>query len=236
MGPRIFIRGNRHQAGGNPGGERRFNGATDFHPWKSIRRKVSTLRKYKLQWGHGFSSVEIAAGGGERLSRSNRLQWGHGFSSVEISAGERGFQTGLSFNGATDFHPWKSIFLKSSVLAGDLLQWGHGFSSVEIRWKDHAHNLRPDASMGPRILLSTLYCRWVLCQNRRAPANGHRCSGFSSVEISNPQKRKSKSPKLQWGHGFSSVEIPDSSQYRRYRNGFNGATDFHPWKWAMRGP
>jgi len=85
----------------------------------------------KLQWGHGFSAVEIShpgKGDGRRrrasmgprlLSRGDdcppiklsdrlKLQWGHGFSAVEMHRRPSGEH------------------------ATERLQWGHGFSAVEI--------------------------------------------------------------------------------------------------------
>ncbi len=37
---------------------RRFNGATDLHRWKLFYPDLVEARKYVLQWGHRFTSVE----------------------------------------------------------------------------------------------------------------------------------------------------------------------------------
>mgnify|MGYP007070722695 CR=1 FL=1 len=116
-------------SGRNPTG---FNGATDFHRWKSFRCLRFRFRLTTLQWGHRFSSVEISMRRSMQADYT-RLQWGHRFSSVEMSPaasrcsmlcvlqwGHRFSSVEIpkslpqkpttphSFNGATDFHRWKS--------------------------------------------------------------------------------------------------------------------------------
>ena len=158
-----------------------------------------------LQWGHRFSSVEILALLRE-LYESTKLQWGHRFSSVEISSGVPGgvgarqasmgppiFIGGNAatlrssgcatsgFNGATDFHRWKSSSMR-----------------------------RTRRENPPCFNGATDFHRWKCNYVRR-------CSHIS--------------PKLQWGHRFSSVEMAAARPRRRgnpWR--FNGATDFHRWK------
>jgi len=84
MGPPIFIGGNltalavkgtatqgfngatdfhrwkwrRRAPGHHP--NHRFNGATDFHRWKSPGDLDASVHTPGLQWGHRFSSVEMA--------------------------------------------------------------------------------------------------------------------------------------------------------------------------------
>ena len=36
----------------------RFNGATAMKPWKSLHRRFSFVKRFKLQWGHGDEAVE----------------------------------------------------------------------------------------------------------------------------------------------------------------------------------
>ena len=43
---------------------RRFNGATEFYPWKYSGVNVGRRADLKLQWGHGVLSVEITDPGG----------------------------------------------------------------------------------------------------------------------------------------------------------------------------
>ncbi len=59
MGPRLFSRGNCY--------------SISLLPFAML----------KLQWGHGFSAVEIVSPATVN-TRSLELQWGHGFSAVEI--------------------------------------------------------------------------------------------------------------------------------------------------------
>ena len=40
------------------------------------------------------------------MPETSRLQWGHGFSAVEMAGYQRG--KAVRFNGATAFQPWKS--------------------------------------------------------------------------------------------------------------------------------
>ena len=83
MGPPIFIGGNAGGLGVDGLPAERFNGATDFHRWKSIGTTTWCTRGRALQWGHRFSSVEIARPQ-LRPVHYHQLQWGHRFSSVEM--------------------------------------------------------------------------------------------------------------------------------------------------------
>ncbi len=60
-----------------------FNGATAFQPWKWIACPLICRGWERLQWGHGFSAVEM--GNAATLPRRAHR-----------------------FNGATAFQPWKS--------------------------------------------------------------------------------------------------------------------------------
>ena len=83
MGPRLFSRG-------------------DFVPIKHPTVAI------KLQWGHGFSAVEMRDEHNGRVPNFVLLQWGHGFSAVEIALVlSQPFILILSFNGATAFQPWR---------------------------------------------------------------------------------------------------------------------------------
>ncbi len=107
MGPRLFSRGNCPAGPGIRCPRKRFNGATAFQPWKCAGSYTDQDDIDALQWGHGFSAVEMNKWADE-ADAACKLQWGHGFSAVEISM---------------------SISLSLSAMA---LQWGHGFSAVEI--------------------------------------------------------------------------------------------------------
>ena len=107
MGPPIFIGGNSVPAPRSRTSPTSFNGATDFHRWKSV----------------SCSST---------LSTSCALQWGHRFSSVEIGPAPLYMKKYFGFNGATDFHRWKCLAVLHQENVAMVLQWGHRFSSVEI--------------------------------------------------------------------------------------------------------
>ena len=63
-----------------------------------------------------------------------RLQWGHGFSAVEIPCYPYLLVSQVaSFNGATAFQPWKYDVEGVPMPRKTLLQWGHGFSAVEMK-------------------------------------------------------------------------------------------------------
>ena len=84
MGPPIFIGGNLSSRTWATMCRASFNGATDFHRWKSYHLRRVEFGTFKLQWGHRFSSVEISFAPTTRV-RAAALQWGHRFSSVEIA-------------------------------------------------------------------------------------------------------------------------------------------------------
>jgi len=93
---------------------RYFNGATPFQTWKCLLYSAVWLEKrFRLQWGHAFSDVEIGVPL-SALTRLDALQWGHAFSDVEIRNGSGSNSTGDSnFNGATPFQTWKSSSSRS---------------------------------------------------------------------------------------------------------------------------
>jgi len=62
MGPPIFIGGNVRVRNKPRHAAQSFNGATDFHRWKYERGQREPSDDMWLQWGHRFSSVEIAVG------------------------------------------------------------------------------------------------------------------------------------------------------------------------------
>ena len=161
--------------------------------------------------------------------RRQMLQWGHRFSSVEMTCAWWTLRTRYRFNGATDFHRWKSDGAGREGHCHTRLQWGHRFSSVEMEAS------RPRSS--PQSPL-----QW-----------GHR---FSSVEIPGrsgcqcTHARASMGPPIfiggnggpghAWGAGIgASMGPPIFIGGNDMRSGgvvcarprFNGATDFHRWKW-----
>ena len=108
MGPRLSSRGNLAK----------LYGLTD--------------QDYELQWGHGFSAVEISV---KRalLFRSRELQWGHGFSAVEISVPILHLpRLDLASMGPRLFSRGNEVEAYQRRPRGNPLQWGHGFSAVEI--------------------------------------------------------------------------------------------------------
>jgi len=186
-----------------------------------------TLPKDKLQWGHRFSSVEMNSCR-IRVASSIQLQWGHRFSSVEISFCGFSPQIMSGFNGATDFHRWKSWLAKLTERESVL------------------------ASMGPPIFIGGNLDLNGIARSPPMLQWGHR---FSSVEIVNGNYGSMYGHSLQWGHRFSSVEMQAVSAWmdcpRNASMGppifiggnqlgrlpgvrgdarFNGATDFHRWK------
>ena len=211
MGPPIFIGGNVRVRNKPRHAAQSFNGATDFHRWKSPTLKPCLRLKSRLQWGHRFSSVEIPRprrfprsprpasmgppifiGGNLRgfrpFRRSRSASMGPPiFIGGNDSGSPRTSCITASFNGATDFHRWKSAPTMEERAMSNQLQWGHRFSSVEIS-HDDAHDAKP------------LRLQW-----------GHR---FSSVEMASPVSVMPYLVGLQWGHRFSSVEMPRSSSQR----------------------
>ena len=64
-----------------------FNGAMDFHPWIYQPAKGSNQEMATLQWGHGFSSMDMTLTEIAALVWTV-LQWGHGFSSMDMGGDE----------------------------------------------------------------------------------------------------------------------------------------------------
>ena len=142
----------QHARSAPAGAARGFNSATALLPWKfyptgtfrtiltgpaSIRPRLYyrgnprlrpgfTQPKGKLQFGHGFITVEISRRP-RRNSHRNPLQFGHGFITVEITA-------------------WLPVV--GSVGGG--LQFGHGFITVEIQHSE-CEGTRRRASIRPRL-------------------------------------------------------------------------------------
>jgi len=131
MGPPIFIGGNATWHNAKLIASICFNGATDFHRWKSSSSSCAPITIAVLQWGHRFSSVEMHAGGGSG-DVPTPLQWGHRFSSVEIVHECNHANVGpLGFNGATDFHRWKL----EQVASRQLLDFSFNGATDFHRWK-----------------------------------------------------------------------------------------------------
>ena len=86
-----------------------------FQPWKSPVVQSVMPSNSRLQWGHGFSAVEMPSGS-PLSSKTRPLQWGHGFSAVEMIRRQTSCSIISScFNGATAFQPWK--WLASQLLS-----------------------------------------------------------------------------------------------------------------------
>ena len=92
-----------------PGGQGApgFNGATAFQPWKFevpcvlIAPRNASMGPRPFSRGNGCRTWPC-------LTNRWRLQWGHGLSAVEISTMPRRRTAGATgFNGATAFQPWK---------------------------------------------------------------------------------------------------------------------------------
>ena len=186
-----------------------------------------------------------------------KLQWGHRFSSVEMIGAMRGqVLEPRSFNGATDFHRWKSGCRWASWTrswrcfngATDFHRWKcagvlvdgvaqtSGFNGATDfhRWK-YGTCASPSrtrtASMGPPIFIGGNILHFVAFPTSHNPLQwGHR---FSSVEICVGDELYISDAMLQWGHRFSSVEISAGRWTRRASLCFNGATDFHRWKYCQ---
>ena len=205
-----------------------FNGATAFQPWKLLTFGGSEARDVLLQWGHGFSAVEIRSRPPNRPDRAG-FNGATAFQPWKLDMSQSSDLAVLGFNGATAFQPWKCDNANQFASGVDLLQWGHGFSAVEILRPVLLHRLHDHASMGPRL--------------------------FSRGNVARKYLHWSEQSLLQWGHGFSAVEMVDhvlhdpagleasmgprlfsrgnrplQSQRRYGKCGFNGATAFQPWK------
>jgi len=202
MGPRLLSRGDSSLSQRSFARRSRFNGATASQPWRCVG--IHFARHYgELQWGHGFSAVEIREPC-SLLFSWDELQWGHGFSAVEMYVLERERGGFGSFNGATASQPWRSRSRGPLQGQGAELQWGHGFSAVEIPAKDLIPLGGFLASMGPRLLSRGDRGCASPRTYRLALQWGH---GFSAVEMIVSWNPGKISVLLQWGHGFSAVEM-----------------------------
>src|SRR5438874_866179 len=91
-------------------------------------------RRARLQFGHGFSAVEIQRRQGRMPVLRGRLQFGHGFSAGEI----RSHRTRRRRpNDPASIRPRLQrrgdvVSMDSAVLFWRMLQFGHGFSAVEM--------------------------------------------------------------------------------------------------------
>ena len=85
MGPPIFIGGNETYQGAVNTQYTASMGPPIFIGGNHWREFLSYAKRMRLQWGHRFSSVEIRSTRTIRTTRAHR------------------------FNGATDFHRWKSF-------------------------------------------------------------------------------------------------------------------------------
>ncbi len=159
-----------------------------------------------------------------------RLQWGHGFSAVEIEA-EKPELIGenIASMGPRLFSRGNVASCSPHTINWPSLQWGHGFSAVEIRAES------PDrAGRAPCFNGATAFQPWK-CDGRQ-PDRGPGM-GFNGATAFQPWKwlacrlTRTRAHTLQWGHGFSAVEM--WLRRRRYSpplGCFNGATAFQPWK------
>ncbi len=128
MGPPIFIGGNNGRISDSWNAAYCFNGATDFHRWKSPGPRGSSSRFPCFNGATDF----------------HRWKWGLRGTGRVSSA---------SFNGATDFHRWKLLVLRVLLDNLPVLQWGHRFSSVEIWRLTVWPGVASMASMGPPIFI-----------------------------------------------------------------------------------
>jgi len=80
-----------------------------FSSMDSLARRMCQNLIAVLQWGHGFSSMDRPFRT-TMMPGSSSLQWGHGFSSMDSSIGSMAVTpVYVRFNGAMDFHPWIEI-------------------------------------------------------------------------------------------------------------------------------
>ncbi len=187
---------------------------------------------YPLQWGHGFSAVEMY-----RRAIDVRLP-------SRASMGPRLFSRGNLWDSINAKHPW------------DTLQWGHGFSAVEIPAFLPIVYAATLASMGPR-LFSRGNHRLSLSSTLPGVSASMGPRLFSRGNDVPFSRAAGAAVLLQWGHGFSAVEISqtirtglkvavasmgprlfsrgniqDEEKVDNVPPGFNGATAFQPWKSA----
>ncbi len=133
MGPPIFIGGNSGPQSISLLNSLCFNGATDFHRWKSHARQPPPCRYRGASMG-----PPIFIGGNvlEPAHALRRLRQASMGPPIFIGGNETAQplfrETGTGFNGATDFHRWKSDLVVLYDDSATALQWGHRFSSVEI--------------------------------------------------------------------------------------------------------
>ncbi len=162
---------------------------------------------------------------------SEPLQWGHGFSAVEITSTARVSRTQSGgFNGATAFQPWKLNDYSSEFVSPNQLQWGHGFSAVEMVSAARHTSRAKTASMGPRLFsrgnvadaaggLPTTTLQWghgfSAVEMTGLGVGGRVCGGFNGATAFQPWKLLMPATMFD--------QIP----------GFNGATAFQPWKWRL---
>ncbi len=181
IGPRIFLRGNKYLR------------------WKA------DLTGIELQLGHGFFSVETP------IAQCRAAQ------THSASIGPRIFLRGnratrpgadidlLRFNWATDFSPWKRVFICVLLFNIRKLQLGHGFFSVETSLQRHIPRLGPGASIGPRIFLRGNAS--VVIRPFATAASFNWATDFSPWKRAIPLGIQPDAlPRLQLGHGFFSVE------------------------------
>ena len=165
------------------------------------------LPRMELQWGHGFSAVEIDVKSGD--VETVRLQWGHGLSAVEMhrpghlcTASEHGF------NGATAFQPWKCACRLLGCVAVSRTRF-NGATAFQP-WKYRSRPAVADA-MDYGFNGATAFQPWKL-------------HALSDQSFARPDQ-------LQWGHGLSAVEMSMMrGSVQSSHAGFNGATAFQPWK------
>jgi len=86
-------------------------------------------------------------------SAALELQWGHDFSTVEIAfTGSSVLQEQLASMGPRFFNRGNSVYVGFAAWCpGPLLQWGHDFSTVEMALQLTKQRDPAFASMGPRF-------------------------------------------------------------------------------------
>jgi len=131
MGPPIYIGGNKATLSSTLSPSPGFNGATDLHRWKLGHALDCTVKAFRLQWGHRFTSVETP-----RVRRLTRLLLESFNGATDLHRWKRiGLVDGCGchsgFNGATDLHRWKPTGSMAFSPITNWLQWGHRFTSVE---------------------------------------------------------------------------------------------------------
>ncbi len=112
-------------------GQRGFNAATAMRPWRTSLLVAPTIKRSKLQCGHGDEAVENSGSGGGSNCHTP-LQCGHGDEAVEndratLSArsGEALLQCGHGDEAV------ENVAADSSPGRAPLLQCGHGDEAVE---------------------------------------------------------------------------------------------------------